>query len=356
MKIEIHDVDHGQCVMITSPQGHRLMLDCGCNFDSPWFPSVTYRGEWIDTLIIQNLDEDHVEDFEDVWNDVRLGAVVSNPTVSAAALGFMKDQGMRSGVQQAHAMLETFGSGTVGNWDQWLGGVTWQAFYNPFGTQFQDTNNLSLAVFVSFGGFTILLGGDMEEKGWNNLLRLPAFVARLPEVQVYVASHHGRDNGCCDPLLAYMKPELIVFSDGRKQHQTQETTSWYAQRARGIPDYGRPTNALIGPPLRKVMTTRKDGRLTIDVNADGTYWVTPSKRAPDYEVIASALMAGIPPAQPAPAPGLSGLARFTGQASTDNALTSYFADFDTPSQSTSLSAASALAPQSPLVNALLGRR
>ena len=263
----------------------------------------------------------------------------------------MKDQGMRSGVKQAHAMLHAFGSGTIGNWDQWLGGVSWQAFYNPFGGEFHDTNNLSLAVFVSFGGFTILFGGDMEEKGWKNLLRLPAFVARLPAVQVYVASHHGRDNGCCDPLLAHMLPELIVFSDGRKQHQTQETTGWYAQRARGIPDYGCQTNALIGPPLRKVMTTRKDGSLTIDVNANGTYWVTPSKRAPDYDAIAAALAA-----IPTPTPGLSGLARFTGQAPTPNALASYFAALDNPPQTTGLSALSGLAPHSPLVNALLGRR
>jgi hypothetical protein len=52
-----------------------------------------------------------------------------------------------------------------------------------------------LALFVSFGGSTVLAGGDMEEKGWKNLLPNPAFVARLAEVNVYVASHHGRDNG-----------------------------------------------------------------------------------------------------------------------------------------------------------------
>jgi beta-lactamase superfamily II metal-dependent hydrolase len=355
MKIEIHDVDHGACALITSPHGHRLMLDCGCNFDSPWFPSITYHGQRIDPLIIQNLDEDHVEDLKDVWRDVRLGAVFSNPTVSAAALEFMKDQGMRSGVKQAHAMLQAFGSGKMGSWDQWLGGVSWQAFYNPFGGEFHDTNNLSLAVFVSFGGFTILFGGDMEEKGWKNLLRIPAFVARLAEVQVYVASHHGRDNGCCDPLMEYMKPELVIFSDGSKQHRTQETTGWYAQRARGIPDYGRQTNGLLGPRLRKVMTTRKDGTLTIDVQANGAYWVRPSRQTPAYGQIQSRLLPALPPLQPPV--GLSALARFTGHPTTTDALEAYFAAIEKlPQQSNGLAALSALEPQSPLVSALLGRR
>jgi hypothetical protein len=109
---------------------------------------------------------------------------------------------MRSGVTQAHAFLQAFGTGMVGNWDQCLGGLAWQAFYNQLGGAFYDTNNLSLALFVSFGGFTVLFGGDLEEKGWKNLFPNPAFVAGLAEVNVYVASHHGRDNGCYDPLMA----------------------------------------------------------------------------------------------------------------------------------------------------------
>ncbi len=337
------------------------MLDCGCSLDRPWFPSIAFARQRIDTLIIQNLDEDHVQDFQDVWRDVPIGAIFSNPTVSADALKWMKSQGMRSGVKQAHALLQAFGTGMMGNWDQWLGGVAWQAFYNPFGGVFHDTNNLSLAVFVSFGGFTILFGGDMEEKGWKNLILNPAFVARLTEVNVYVASHHGRDNGCCDPLMAYMQPELVIFSDGQKQHETQETARWYAQRTCGIPDYGGQTNSLLGPPLRKVMTTRKDGTLTIAVQASGDYLVTPSKRQQTNDELLTSILAGLSPLTLAPAPGLNGLARFAGVPTPalpppSNALADYFAMMDrTPSPD--VLAGLAPAPSlSPLVNALLSRR
>jgi len=280
MRIEIHDVGHGGCTVITGPSGHRLMLDCGLNNHQSWFPSVAYHGERIDTLMLMNLDEDHCEDLSYLWASCTLGAIVSNPSVSAPALRAMKAEcGMRDGVSTAADILQLFGNGLIGDWSHGLGGVQWHAFWNRYGSDFEDTNNLSLAVFVRFGGFTILFGGDLECAGWRGLLLNRDFCALLPTVNVYVASHHGRENGCSEEMFGLFRPQLTIFSDGRKQHGTQETNNWYASRTAGIPDYSKP-RGLFGQPLRKVMTTRSDGTITIDVEQHGRYHVTPSKRLP----------------------------------------------------------------------------
>lgn len=280
MQIDIHDVGHGGCAVVTGPDGCRLMLDCGFNGSDPWFPSVAYNGQRIDTLMLMNLDEDHCDDLAYVWRDCPIGAIVSNPTVSGPALRAMKAKcGMRNGVETAAALLERFGPGFVGDWKNDLGGVRWHAFWNRYGLDFRDTNNLSLAAFVTFGNFTILFGGDMERAGWGRLLESAGFRARLPSVSVYVASHHGRENGCCEELFRLCRPELVVFSDGSKQHGTQETSGWYSNRTTGIPDLSR-AGGLLGPPRRKVMTTRSDGSIRIAVEVDGRYLVTPSKRTP----------------------------------------------------------------------------
>ena len=68
---------------------------------------------------------------------------------------------------------------------------------------FTDTNNLSLAVFVRYGAFTILLAGDLEAAGRRALPRMPGCVADLASVSVFVASHHGRDNDCCEEVSRY---------------------------------------------------------------------------------------------------------------------------------------------------------
>ena len=301
MRVEIHDVDHGGCTVITGPAGHRLMLDCGLCSDRPWYPSVTYHGQRIDTLMLMNLDEDHCEDLPFLLRDCPIGGLVSNPTVNAMALRSMKAEcGMRAGVKAATTLLDHHGAGFVGDWSNDLGGVAWHVFWNRYGLDFTDTNNLSLAAFVTFGRFTILFGGDLERAGWRRLLQIERFRAMLPTVNVYVASHHGRENGCCDEVFALCRPQLVVFSDGRKQYGTQETRDWYANRTIGIPDHSRPAGLLGLHPLRKVMTTRRDGTITIDVAQDGNYLVNSTRT--DTAPALTGLLAGLQSFGQAPAP------------------------------------------------------
>jgi beta-lactamase superfamily II metal-dependent hydrolase len=277
MQIEIHDVDHGACVVVTGPRGHRLMLDCGQSLSRPWFPSVTFGAQVINTLLLLNLDEDHVEDLEDLWKSTKIMALGSNPTVSASALKLMKTSGMRRGVNAAHNILSAFGPGFHGQWLDDLGGVHWHAFWNRYGSDFTDTNNLSLAVFVKYGPFTALFGGDLETAGWKKLLLIPGFRARVLEVNLFVASHHGRESGKCEELFQWCAPDLIVFSDGPKEYETQETAGWYYRRAKGIPDWSQPVS-LLGQPRRHVMTTRSDGTIRIDVTENGRWNVTRNPR------------------------------------------------------------------------------
>ncbi len=116
MRVEIHDVDHGSCAVVTGAGGHRLMLDCGVNLmpGRSWFPSLTYYGQRFDTLFLQNLDEDHCEDLLGMWKSCPLDAIVSNPTVTAQALRAMKAKGgMSEGVETAAALLQRFGTGLM---------------------------------------------------------------------------------------------------------------------------------------------------------------------------------------------------------------------------------------------------
>lgn len=279
MKIEIFDVGHGGCALITGPRGGRIMLDCGYRMDPSWFPSVTFAGETIDLLALMNLDEDHLNDLPYLWRDVRINAIYSNPTVTASALKAMKTQGMREGAEKAHELLKRFGpglSGPIAN----MGAEVW-AYSNSYGTDFTKTNDLSLAVFARFGAFTILFGGDLECAGWRKLLENPYFRADLATVNVFVASHHGRENGQCPELFKIARPDIVIFSDDRKKYDTQNTDAWYRQRVKGIPRVDVPADPLTGIRKRRhVMTTRRDGTMTINVEPSGSYLITPAKQEP----------------------------------------------------------------------------
>jgi beta-lactamase superfamily II metal-dependent hydrolase len=254
-----------------------MMVDCGFRLDPGWFPSVAFQGQSIELLVFGNLDEDHVEDLPYVWRGVRLGSIFSNPTVSAAALAAIKrEHGMADGVRHVHTILQQHGAGLIGRRSD-LGSVRAWAYWNRYGLDFTDTNNLSLAVFVRYGAFTILFAGDLEAAGWRALLRVPGFVADLASTNVFVASHHGRENGCCEEVFEACRPGVFVISDEEHRYDSQDTTDWYRRRAQGVPDLRLAPDPILGHPRRYVLTTRRDGRLSIHVSPDGRFLITPEK-------------------------------------------------------------------------------
>lgn len=278
MRIDIFDVGHGGCNVVTCPNGARIMVDCGFRLNPPWFPSVTFGGQKIDLLYLSNLDEDHLRDLPHVWQRVTLGSIFSNPTVSAAALAAMKrEHGMARGLRHAHAILHCYGAGMIGRPPE-RGAVQAWTYWNLYGWDFTETNNLSLAIFVRYGAFTMLFAGDLETAGWRALLRRPNFIADLASVKVFIASHHGRENGCCNEVFQACRPEVFIVSDAEHQYHSQDTTDWYRQRANGIPDVGMAPDPIFGYPQRYVLTTRCDGTLSIQVAPDGRFLITPQYR------------------------------------------------------------------------------
>jgi beta-lactamase superfamily II metal-dependent hydrolase len=268
MLIELHDVGHGQCVVITAPNGKRLMVDCGTRFREGrcWWPSIRHLGEEIDVLTLLNLDEDHIRDFGSVMERCKVRSVISNPTIGPIEFQKLKSKDMGPGAKDYLKWLNAPRVATPSHANDW-GGVVCQTFWNLYGGPCDTTNDLSLAFFVRFGNFTILFAGDLEAKGWEGMMANPEFRTWAATVKVYVASHHGRTNGCCEALFKIMHPDLVIISDDYKQHETQETDDWYRQRTKGI--------TLINDPSarRYVLTTRNDGAMKINANADGSFHI-----------------------------------------------------------------------------------
>jgi len=275
MKIEIFDVEHGQCAMIHCPtSGKKLMIDAGHKTGS-WWPSVHFSGQQIEVLIISNYDEDHTSDVASVLQYCSVNAIRRNMSVNSARLRQMKAQGgMGLGIQHVHDWIqwtETQPGGAPAQVD--LGHVTTRSYYNNYGEgvgQFTDANNLSVVTFVTYSNFTILFPGDLEAVGWRQLLLNPAFQADLRRITVLVASHHGRESGCCTEIFNYCAPKAVIISDAGLQHASQETRGWYANR---VPGYQETDGT-----IRKVLTTCYDGTITINVSTNGMGFVTTERQ------------------------------------------------------------------------------
>jgi beta-lactamase superfamily II metal-dependent hydrolase len=207
MRIEIFDVGHGQCAVMTSPNGQRMMIDCGTRWGEQrfWTPSLHYFRTAFALLSVTNLDEDHLSDFAFMMQHCTIPWIASNPTVGIHQFRLLKKDGMGPGARafanwlttlrppnpfQQKSLQPDFGTVQV----HWY----WNA-YQP--SLIDTTNDLSVVVVVQYGLFKIVFAGDLEAQGWKNLLRNSNFVADIQSTAIFVASHHGRESGCCTNCL-----------------------------------------------------------------------------------------------------------------------------------------------------------
>ncbi len=274
MLLELFDVEHGACALITTSNNRRVMIDCGHNSTTGWRPSVALAQRSVsvlDKLVISNYDEDHVSSLEHLLQHVGVKVLVCNPSVSPAQLRYLKSEdGMGRGIdtlawsrEQVFTLAAT--PDPIG-----LGDVELRHYWNEYGEPpfgFNDENNLSLVTFVTCCGHKVIFPGDLEKAGWKRLLTNPQFRAELATVTVFVASHHGRENGFCEEVMSLCTNiRTVVISDKKKHHQSQETVEKYRAYAHGFMYYGTE---------RRVLTTRSDGsmRFFFDPLGEGQVWL-----------------------------------------------------------------------------------
>src|SRR5215218_6729634 len=100
MLIEILDVDHGFCALVTADGGQRVLLDCGRSSVTGLRPSAVLaaRGiQAVDGLIVSHADEDHVSDLPDLLRSVLVRSVITNDSLDSDTLRRIKKVGGGTG-------------------------------------------------------------------------------------------------------------------------------------------------------------------------------------------------------------------------------------------------------------------
>ena len=251
MKFEILNVQHGFAAYAVAGDGSVFLFDCG--YSSTCRPSDYLHAQGIRVirqLIITNYDEDHIKDLPKLWDELSIEILARNPSLNAAQLRILKTTPISAAMNTLLDMISNF-TGEVSRGQLEPPGIQMQTFYNSY-PSFEDTNNLSLLSFLSIGDVSFVLPGDLEQAGWIELLKNPVVCELLGSVQIFVASHHGRESGYCSKVFDYCRPQLVVMSDGPVEYDTQKMASQYGRHAAG---------AWFNGHFRKVLTTRKDGSL-----------------------------------------------------------------------------------------------
>lgn len=267
MQLQIFDVEHGACALLTADNGTRLMIDCGHNASTGWKPGTYLRQRGIthlDMLAVTNYDEDHVSGANNLFDQIDVGWLWRNVSVSAEQIKSLKSEdGMGLGIERLVKEIQSNFSGPptpITSPGPAFNGLTERiSYYNSF-PLFDDENNLSMAVFLKCHGIGVMFTGDLENDGFTRLIVANTdFRRALSETRIFVAPHHGREGGCCEEALPFLSNvNYVVISDKGYMHDTQETIPFYHRMSKGGP-YGDGT--------RYVLTTRCDGEIIFNFKA-----------------------------------------------------------------------------------------
>lgn len=270
MNIVVWDVNHGNSIWIQTPNNKYVLIDCGSNDTTNFSPAryLKSEGRSIDYLIVSHPHTDHIQDIENIINHNK-PPMLDRPKLDLERILEANPEGDEGIIRNYFDFQEQYGFETSDEnnpeYKSWGAGVSFHNF-NP-NEDDSNLNNLGIATFVNFGGFTLLCPGDIEENGWKRLLAQSNFVNWLKKTNFLIASHHGRNTGLYSKIFEYFTPKLTIVSDGRFRETS--ATDAYSKITEGWDVNKRDTKDKI---KRYVLTTRNDGPIGINVNvSDNTY-------------------------------------------------------------------------------------
>jgi competence protein ComEC len=270
-RVLFHKVGHGQAVHVFTPDGKVVVIDLGCSADfSPltWLKEKSKRTT-IDMLVITHPHGDHIDEIELVD---KLGFTVRQiwrPTWLTPEEIYAANQAEYRAKVETYLQLSarfTFAipeTDRVGN-PTCTGGAS-IAVYNSQDCGHSNINNHSLVSVVQYASGTVVVPGDNESPSWGELLKNPQFCTALQDVDVFLASHHGRESGYCGEVFADgRKPWLFAISDGTACDTS--ATSRYSAQARGYKVLKRSDDTW---SERYAVNTNSDGFVDVELGYSG---------------------------------------------------------------------------------------
>ena len=262
--LQIHFIDVGQADSILIKQDNNYMLiDGGNNEDGDML--VKYLKEQgvekLDYIIATHPHEDHIGGLDDVLNefDTDLVLMPDKITTTKTFEDFLLAIKNRQDIKNKNGENVTLKKVPKLEEKYNLGNASF-VIYAPNSSSYDELNNYSIVIKLSFGNNTFLFTGDAEKLSEKEMLDknydLKADVLKI--------GHHGSSTSTSDEFLEAVSPKYAVLSVGEdNSYNLPKKTVMDKFKNNNIPVY------------------RTDEQGTIILNSDGTN-ITFNKEAGTY--------------------------------------------------------------------------
>ncbi|MDE2215915.1 MAG: DNA internalization-related competence protein ComEC/Rec2 [Planctomycetota bacterium] len=215
------DVGHGGAIFIQFPNGRNILYDVGSwqNHDvgrhivAPFLWNQNIKT--IDLVILSHEHEDHWNGLPSIIERFHIKAIYSQPHLFASETGRM----ILTAIGKKHIRTAALFSGEA---FKGFEPATVKILNPSFSSKITTVNDSTCVLKIEYMGYSVLLCGDIQEKGIESLLSIPLEEIKSNILQV---PHHGSFINNQEKFFNAIQPKyaFINSSDGITSYKTLNT-------------------------------------------------------------------------------------------------------------------------------------
>lgn len=220
------DIGQGDAILIKTPEQHYILVDGGPGNGvmEQLAEVMPFFVKELDFVILTHPHADHMDGLVEVLRRYQVkGVLLSAPNYNSSTydqfLTEISDQNLPFWISEM-------------NTDFRFGPVDFDVIYpfeQVFGRNFDNVNNASVGMKVTYGRTRILLTGDLEQEAEAELVANPYLDLRA---DILKAGHHGSRTSSTVDFLNKVKPKIVVIQCGKDNqfgHPHEETLKKFEQ-------------------------------------------------------------------------------------------------------------------------------
>jgi competence protein ComEC len=198
------DTGNSDSLLCIAPDGRSMLVDAADEEDFAVIKSALdkYGVKKIDVLIATHPHADHIGSMDEVIEKVGAEKIyMTDFPEDSEVYDNLEDAIKTCGIQSEYAvsgMQFSLGDASV-------------KVLSPLNKEYEDANNASIVLLVSYGQSDFLLTGDMEEDASKDLIE---DWGKALDCEVLKVAHHGSRTGASEELLKAATPDVAVITCG----------------------------------------------------------------------------------------------------------------------------------------------
>ena len=199
------DVGQGDCEIVQFPDGRNIIIDGGTNETSSELVKTikSYGINRFDYVVATHPHEDHIGGLDDVIESFEIGNVYL-PDTSSSSMSF---KNLVESISQSGAKVNRAYAGVT-----MIDETDIRAeFLAPVNNYYEDENNYSSVLKLTYKGFSFLFTGDAETISEYDMIENGAYL----KSDVLKVGHHGSTTSTSNQFLRAVNPAVAVISVGR---------------------------------------------------------------------------------------------------------------------------------------------